>query len=99
MNEPTFREFMRHFTGFTAVIKQLTRMEKVMASAKDQINDLSAKVDDLAADVRAKSGTLDPEAQAAMAALAQKVADLDTEVGDADASETVTTPPPVVDQQ
>lgn len=86
--EPSFRDFLRGFIGVTAVVKQLTRMEKDMASAKDQINELSAKVDDLAADMRAKQGTLDPEAQAAMSALAAKVADLDAEVGDADGSDT-----------
>lgn len=92
MAEPTFRDFVRGFTGFTALIKQFTRMEKAMASAKDQIDALSAKVDDLAADVRAKAGTLDPEAQASLTALVEKVSALDSEVGDADGSDTVAAP-------
>lgn len=65
-----------------------------MATEVEQINQLSAKVDDLAADVREairilteERANLSPEGQAAFDALNQKVGDLDTEVGDADGSD------------
>ena len=93
--EPSFRDYVRGLIGQTAVTEQMTRMENDMANAKEQIEALSAKVDDLAADVRAGKGELDPEAQAAFAQLAQKVSDLDAEVGDADGSDTVASPDPV----
>lgn len=96
------REFIRRYLGMTKLLElmaslqvvplQLERLEKKMATAKDQINELSAKVDDLAADVRAGRGNLDPEAQEALTALTDKVKALDEEVGDADGSDTAQTP-------
>lgn len=96
------REFIRRYLGMTKLLElmaslqvmplQLERLERKMATAKDQINDLAAKVDDLAADVRAGRGNLDPEAQEALTSLADKVKALDDEVGDADGSDTAQTP-------
>ena len=68
----------------------LIRMENHMASARDQLDALSAKVDDIAADVRviqAKAGQLDDEGQAALDRLTDKLSAFDTEVGDADGSD------------
>ncbi len=72
------------------------RLEKLM-TATEQITALTAKVDDLIADVRAALATigqdeLSPEAQAALDGLAAKVAAFDTEVGDADGSDTPVEP-------
>ena len=73
---------------------QLDRIEALMATEAEQLNELSAKVDDLAADVREairilteERANLSPEGQEAFDALNTKVADLDAVVGDADHSE------------
>lgn len=70
-----------------------------MASEVEQLTALSAKVDDLIADVRAAVELLEADranfsepGQEAFDALAAKVAAFDAEVGDADGSDT---PPPV----
>lgn len=99
------RDFIRRYLGITKLLEtvaclqvvplQLERLERKMATAKEQINELLAKVDDLAADVRASKGSLDPEAQEAFTALVDKVSALDDEVGDADGSDTEPAPGPV----
>lgn len=71
------------------------RMERLM-TATQQLTDLTVKVDDLIADVRAALATigqdeLSPDAQAALDGLVAKVQAFDSEVGDADGSDT----PPV----
>lgn len=72
----------------------LIRLENHMATAREQLNDLSAKVDDFVADFRAfrdaaqaDRQNLSPEAQEAFDSLAAKVDAFDTEVGDADGSD------------
>ena len=86
-------KLLEHITALQTVPLQLQRLERKMASAKQQIQELTAKMDDLAADVRAKNGTMDAETQEAFSVLAQKVSDLDAEVGDADGSDTVEAEP------
>lgn len=71
------------------------RQEKLMATAAEQINTLAAKVDDIAADFRAlrdamnaERENLTPDGQAALDAANAKLDAFDTEVGDADGSDT-----------
>lgn len=73
------------------------RQETRMATAAQQIDALSTKFDDLASDVRAAVATLSAErenltadGQAAVDRLSAKVAAFDTEIGDADGSDTAT---------
>lgn len=82
----------------TLILKKITALEELMARATDQLNALSAKFDDLMADVRAlrdalvaERDTLTDESQAALDTLSAKVDAFDAEVGDADGSDT----PPV----
>lgn len=89
--------------AFTIILNTLTRMEEAMATEAEQLTELSAKVDDLIADVRAALEALtadvanfSPEGQAAFDALTAKVAAFDAEVGDADGSDTPPVEPPVV---
>ncbi|MEU8334818.1 hypothetical protein [Micromonospora tulbaghiae] len=77
----------------------LTRLETAMATAAEQLNTLSTKVDDLVSDVRAALDILrserdnfSPDAQTAFDQLDQKVAAFDAEIGDADGSDTPATP-------
>lgn len=58
-----------------------------MGALKDQLEKLSAKVDDVAADVRAKGGQVDAEDQAALDGLRSRLDSLDAQVGDADGSD------------
>lgn len=81
--------------AFTIILNALTRMEEAMATEAEQINALSAKVDDLIADVRAALAALEADrdnlgeaGQAALDALSDKLAAFDAEVGDADGSDT-----------
>ena len=70
------------------------RLETRMATAAEQIDALIAKFDDLVADVRvvvAERENLTPAGQAAADRLAAKLDAFDTEIGDADGSDT----PPV----
>lgn len=89
--------------AFTYILMTLNRieikLEEHMATEVEQLTALSAKVDDLIADVRAALAALQadvanlsPEGQAALDALTAKLAAFDVEVGDADGSDT---PPPV----
>lgn len=77
----------------------LTVLEEQMATAREQLNDLSTKVDDLVADVRAAKEALEadrenlsPDGQTALDELSQKIEAFDAEVGDADSSDTPTPP-------
>jgi hypothetical protein len=80
-----------------AVVKtELRKLGRHMATATEQLTALSAKVDDLVADVRAalaviNNDDLSTDAQAALDAVNAKLDAFDTEVGDADGSDT----PPV----
>lgn len=83
------------------VREQLNRLEANMATAAEQINNLSAKVDDIAADFRAfrdamnaERENLTPGGQAALDAANAKLDAFDVEVGDADGSDTPTEPTP-----
>lgn len=67
------------------------RQETRMATAAEQIDALTAKFDDLVADVRvvvAERENLTPTGQAAADRLSAKLDSFDTEVGDADGSDT-----------
>lgn len=85
-----------HIHGLIEVTDRLQRMEALMATEAEQINALTAKVDDLVADVRAalaalvaERDNLGPDGQAALDALVSKVDAFDAEVGDADGSGTL----------
>jgi hypothetical protein len=74
------------------ILRILRRLENTMASATEQLSELSTKVDDLISDVRAALAVIDNDelsesAQAALDSLTAKVAAFDTEVGDADGSD------------
>lgn len=80
------------------ILTKLTSLEEHMATEAEQLNALSAKLDDVMADVRAalailtaERDNLGPDGQAALDALTAKVDAFDAEVGDADGSDT---PPP-----
>ncbi len=82
----------------TPVIDRLNQLEVRMATAAEQIDALSAKVDDIAADFAALVTALNAErenlteaGQAALDAANAKLTALDVAVGDADGSDT----PPV----
>lgn len=85
----------------------LTTLEEHMATAREQLNDLSAKVDDLVADVRAAKDALEAdrenlseEGQTALDELTAKVDAFDQEVGDADGSDAAApAPAPAPDEQ
>ena len=70
------------------ILKKIIRMEGLMATEAEQINAVSAKFDDLAADVRAALAAitadaqtqLGPDGQAALDALTQKIDSLDSEI-------------------
>jgi hypothetical protein len=81
------------------VLVALTTLEEHMANEAEQITALTAKVDDVIADVRAalailvaERDNLGPDGQAALDALSAKVDAFDAEVGDADGSDTQPTP-------
>jgi len=72
---------------------EMRKMGRLMATATEQLQTLTTKVDDLVADVRAALATingdeLSPEAQAALDGIVAKVDAFDAEVGDADGSDT-----------
>lgn len=80
------------------IVPQLDRLESTMATAAEQLAQLDGRFDDFAADVQAKLDILGQDrenfseaGQAAFDALSEKLAALDTQVGDADGSDT----PPV----
>lgn len=79
------------------ICRRLDRLERMMATATEQLNTLSGKVDDLIADVRAALVVIDgdelsDEAQAKLDELSGKIDAFDTEVGDADGSDTPVPP-------
>jgi hypothetical protein len=81
-------------TETARAVRALPRLEIAMASAAEQLTELSAKVDDLVADVRALLAAaagdrenLSTDGQAAFDSLAAKVDAFDAEVGDADGSD------------
>lgn len=74
---------------------QLTRMETTMATAAQQLAELDTRFEDFTGDVRAKLEILAADrenfseaGQAAFDALSVKLGALDTEIGDADGSDT-----------
>lgn len=87
------------------VPNRLKKMEAVMAKAKDQLDALTTKVDDLVNDFRAFKDAAEasrddfsPEVQQAFDQLSSRVESLDAAVGDADGSDTSTTPTPTGDE-
>jgi hypothetical protein len=79
------------------VMHRIHHLEELMATATEQLNALSSKVDDLTADVRAalaviNTDELSADAQAALDGLSAKIAAFDAEVGDADGSDTPAEP-------
>lgn len=92
---------LRDLLGITALARRTDRLERNMATAKDQIAELAGAFRDFSADVDAKldqllaaQGDLNPEAQAAFDELKQAVAAADARIGDADGSDT----PPTDDE-
>ena len=83
--------YLKQFViGQIKILAVLTEMRNTMASAAEQLDALSAAVDDIAADVQVlvdKSGQLDAEGQAALDRLTGKLNDLNVEVGDQDGSD------------
>lgn len=78
----------------------LIRLENGMATAREQLDTLNTKMDDVMADVRAfrdaaeaDKAQLNPEAQEAFDRISAKVDAFDAEVGDADGSDTPAAPP------
>ncbi len=87
---PSLPALIRHWLG----TDRITNLEELMATAKQQLEDLSARFDDFTADVRAALATLTAErenlsadAQTALDTLNAKLEAADTEVGDADGSD------------
>lgn len=83
----------------SAITTRLDALEAIVATAAEQINALSAKVDDIAADFSALVAALNAErenlteaGQAALDAASAKLDALDVAVGDADGSDTPPTP-------
>lgn len=82
-------------SALVLVLSSLQRIEAHMTAESDALNAVSAKVDDLVADVRAaldilraERDSLGAEGQAALDELNAKVDAFDLEVGDADGSDT-----------
>jgi uncharacterized coiled-coil protein SlyX len=83
----------------SAVFARFDHLEELMATEAEQITALSTKLDDVIADVRAalailtaERDNLGTEGQAALDSLSAKLAAFDTEIGDADGSDTPPTP-------
>jgi uncharacterized coiled-coil protein SlyX len=94
------REAIRRYLGIDLIASVLSELESAMATTKEQLDAANGKLDTLMNDVRAalaalnaNSGKLDAEAQQALDDLNTKLDSYDTEVGDADGSNT---PPPAV---
>lgn len=95
------RDVIRRFLGITRVFNRLNKLEDKMASAKQQLTELTAAFSDFSADVDAKlnqlleqQGQLEPEAQATFDELKAAVRAADDRLGDADGSD-VQQPAPV----
>ena len=85
----------------SAITTRLDRMEELMASEAEQLTALTGRLDDLVADVRAlveavrtDKANFSDEGQAAFDTLDAKLAAFDTEIGDADGSDTPPAPEP-----
>jgi hypothetical protein len=83
------RSAVREFLG----TDRTHHLEVLMATATEQLTVLSSRFDDFASDVRAalaviNDDQLSPQAQEALDGLSAKLSALDTEVGDADGSDT-----------
>jgi outer membrane murein-binding lipoprotein Lpp len=88
---PTLAALVQHWLG----TDRISHLEAAMATAREQLDTLNGKVDDLIADVRAARDTLaaerenlTAEGQAAFDTLSAKVDAFDAEIGDADGSDT-----------
>jgi len=98
------RLWLRRFLGVEDLAVRITGLSHSthflgvrMATATEQLTALSTKFDDFAGDVRAalaiiNDDQLSPQAQEALDGLSAKLAALDTEVGDADGSDTPAEP-------
>lgn len=92
---PSLPALIRYWLG----TDRIPLLEAAMATAKQQLDDLTTRFDDFTADVRAALATLTAErenlsagAQAALDTLNAKLAAADAEVGDADKSDTPAVP-------
>lgn len=87
---PSLPALIRHWLG----TDRINDLEELMATAAEQLNDLSTRFDDFTADVRAalaaltaERDNLTPDGQVALDALSAKLQAADLEVGDADGSD------------
>lgn len=94
-----------NYAAFVLILSRFDALEALMATAAEQINALSAKVDDIAADFIAlrdamlvERENLTEAGQAALDAANAKVDALDVEVGDADGSDAPAPEPEPVDE-
>jgi hypothetical protein len=85
--------------GLDTLLAGIVELKELLMNETEQVTALSAKVDDLVADVRAaleilraERDNFGTEGQAAFDALSAKVDAFDAEIGDADGSDV---PPPV----
>lgn len=97
---PTLKALIQHWLG----TDHIPHLEALMATAREQIEQLTTRFDDFTADVRAALNTLTaerenltPDGQAALDQLSAKLQSADAEVGDADGSDTPAEPNPPVD--
>ncbi|WBB94205.1 hypothetical protein [Verrucosispora sp. WMMC514] len=100
----TFWDWVRSNLRDDTLNRRITRMEKHMATAAEQLEALHGKVDDVIADVRAALDILRADrenlteaGQAALDSLNAKVEAFDVEIGDADNSDTPPVEEPPVD--
>ena len=91
--------WLRDALGLTHIHQVLHRLEKAVASAAEQLNELRNLVTDAFADVTSKldqlaaaQGELTPEAQEIFDDIKNRVSELDSRVGDADGSDQPTEP-------
>lgn len=94
---PGIKHWIRRYLG-------TDNLEETMATATEQLQNLTTKVDDLTSDIRSalaviNEDTLSDTAQAALDSLTAKIEAFDTEVGDADGSDTVVPPVEPVDPE
>jgi hypothetical protein len=89
-----------NYAALVLILTKLQSMEDAMATAAEQLTELAGKIDDVAADfaafrdaMLAERENLTPSGQAALDSAVAKLAALDTEVGDADGSDTPVTEP------
>ncbi len=87
MSAAVQREVIRDFLGINKLLDRIEKLESIMATAREQLDAVSAKVDTLVGDVRAEldilrqqQGNLDAEGQGALDRLSAKIDAFDAEV-------------------